>query len=81
MEAILVVTYQRVKTLKNHLTRPAYQNSGGIGLLPSHSYTFRTESQNLPQEAEAPAPPEREIVSNEHGTNPGGQYAYLACVE
>jgi hypothetical protein len=80
MEAILVVTYQRVKFLTNRLTRSAYHNSGGIGLLPSHSYTFRTESQNLPQEAEAPAPPERETVSNERGTHPRGRYVYLACV-
>lgn len=80
MEAILVVTYQRVRFLKNRLTRLAYHNSGGIGLLPSHSYTFRTESQNLPHEAEAPAPPGTETVSNERGTNYGGQYVYLACV-
>ena len=63
--------------LTNHLARLAYHNSGGIGLLPSHSYTFRTESQNLPQEAEAPAPPEKESVSNERGS---GQCVYLACV-
>ena len=77
MEAISVVTYQRVNVLMNHLTRPTYHNSGGIGLLPSHSYTFRTDSQNLPQEAEAHAPPEEETVSNERGR---GQCAYLACV-
>ena len=47
--------------------RPTNHNSGGIGLLPSHSYTFRTDNQNLPQEADAPAPPEKETVSNERG--------------
>ena len=79
MEAILAVTYQNASIFKNRLTRGAYHNSGGIGLFPSHSYTLRTESQNLPQDAEAPAPPEREIVSNQRSTNPEGRYVYPAC--
>ena len=80
MEAILAVTYQNVSIFKDRPTRGAYHNSGGIGLFPSHSYTLRTESQNLPQDAEAPAPPERETVSNQRYTNPEGRYVHLACV-
>ena len=80
MEAILAVTYQNASIFKNRLTHGAYHNSGGIGLFPSHSYTLRTESQNLPQDAEAPAPPEREIMSNQRYRNPEGRYVHLACV-
>ncbi len=70
-EAILAITYQGGSVFMDRLTRPAYHNSGGIGLLPSHSYTFRTESQNLPQEAEAPAPPMRGMMNYEVAWIPG----------
>jgi len=34
-----------------------YQSSGGMGLFPSHSYTFRTDNQNFPQAGATKAEP------------------------
>ena len=38
-------------------------SSGGIGWFPDHSYTPRTDNQNLPQDGHPPAPPSFHSVS------------------
>jgi hypothetical protein len=52
-----------------HRLKPTYQSSGGIGLFPSHSYTFRMDSQNLPHAGIEAAPPAHNAIRHRNAVS------------